>query len=239
MPQITRLSDHEPLAKICSAFILELFAPEYVFDSLPYFIAMALSQSQLPDANALAALTLLHRLKSQHPTYRIPVKSYDAERLFLASYIAATKALSDDRHRLHFWVLVGQNKFSADEIIQIEKEFLEDIAWDTRIDDATLAIYHVLVERQKGEISRTNPIESNAGLLSSTTSSTSSAPVTVGSVSLRVKQSEHNLASLDQRIQELQHKYDSLLSNGTCYSNPKSPRTRYVIKEKLRHAFRL
>jgi len=230
-----RLSDYEPLAKICSAFILELFAPGSLSDGLPYFIAMALSLSQLPEAHALAALILLHRLKSQCPASS-PAKGRDAERLFLVSYIVATKVLSDFRHRPQFWVLVGQNKFSADEITQMEKGFLENIAWDLRIDDATLAMYHVLVERQKG-ISRTNTVRDT-----STDSHTisSASPVTVDSVtavSSRIKQSEDNLVALDQRIEELQQQYNSLLSGGSCSGHPRS--TRHVIKEKLRHAFHL
>jgi len=230
-----RLSDYEPLAKICSAFVLELFAPGSLSDGLPYFIAMALSLSQLPEAHALAALILLHRLKSQCPASS-PAEGSDVERLFLVSYIVATKVLSDFRHRPQFWVLVGQNKFSADEITQMEKVFLENIAWDLRIDDATLAMYHVLVERQKGT-SRTNSI-GDMSLYSPTVSSI--PPVAVDSViaaSLSSEQSERNLAAIDQRIEELQQQYNLLLSGRPCSGHPKS--TRHVIKEKLRHALHL
>jgi len=230
-----RLSDYEPLAKICSAFVHELFAPGSLSDGLPYFIAMALSLSQLPEAHALAALILLHRFKSQYPASS-PAKGSDAERLFLVSYIVATKVLSDFRPRPQFWVLVGQNKFSADEITQMEKGFLENIAWDLRIDDATLAMYHVLVERQK-EVSHMNSVE-NMSTYSPTVSST--PPVTadfVTAANSMAKQSEYNLAVLDQRIEELQQQYNSLLSGGSRSGHPKS--TRHVIKEKLRHAFHL
>jgi len=202
-----RLSDYEPLAKICSAFVHELFAPGSLSDGLPYFIAMALSLSQLPEAHALAALILLHRLKSQYPASS-PAKGTDAARLFLVSYIVATKALSDFRPRPQFWVLVGQNKFSADEITQTEKGFLENIAWDLRIDDTTLAMYHVLVEKQKG-VSRTNAV-GNMSTYSPTVSSTPSVTVDfVTAANSMVKQSEDNLAALDQRIEELQQQYNN------------------------------
>ncbi|KAF9443978.1 hypothetical protein P691DRAFT_796898 [Macrolepiota fuliginosa MF-IS2] len=153
-----RLADYEPLAKICSSFMFELFTPtsnldcaNTSYDPLPYFIAVAFSQSQLPEANALAALTLLQRLKSHHPTraFSSPPKRKEPERLFLSSYIAATKVLSDERYHLKFWAKVGQNKFTVEELTAMEKEFFEDLQWDVQIDDATLAIYQLLVERRR------------------------------------------------------------------------------------------
>jgi hypothetical protein len=280
-----RLSDYEPLAKICSSFVLELFSPESAaslkpspYDSLSYFIAVAFSQSQLPDANALAALTLLQRLKSHHPTRILssPPKCREAERLFLSSYIAATKVLSDDRYRLQFWVAVGQNKFTTDELAQMEKEFFEELEWDVRIDDATLAIYQLLVERRKqvtekkdhdsqddqkkprsGSFDSTASTESSQSTSSSNWSSSggtasspsSSIPSTPGDPAisdpviaaglLRVKESEQSLACLDQRIEELQKKFDLLVSNTPCRKQARSPNhgTRHMIKEKLWHAF--
>jgi hypothetical protein len=121
---------------------------------LPYFIAVALSQSRLPDVNALAALTLLQRLKTRHPdrffTGVEPVpQCVEAERLFLCAYIAATKVLNDDRYGLRFWVRVGQNKFPLEELVQMEKKFLEDLDWRTGIDDASLATYEMILERRK------------------------------------------------------------------------------------------
>lgn len=277
-----RLADYESLAKICSSFMLELFAPTSSLDcaggpheSLPYFIAVAFSQSQLPDANALAALTLLQRLKSRHPTraFSPTPERNEAERLFLSSYIAATKVLSDDRYRLQFWVKVGQNKFTVEELTKMEKEFFEDLGWDVRIDDATLAIYQLLVERRKQVEeakdpdrwnSRSGSIESQ----SSSDSSESSGPPSWGSCGtggspassfpstpsdpsisdpviaaglLRLKESEQNLATLDKRIEELQRKLDTLMSESSCRSQDSSPKprhgTRHAIKEKIWHVF--
>ncbi|EKM77217.1 hypothetical protein AGABI1DRAFT_62244, partial [Agaricus bisporus var. burnettii JB137-S8] len=153
-----QLRDYEPLAKTCSSFVLRLFAHPSALDhnrspyeALPYFIAVALSQSRLPDINALAALTLLQRLKARHPDRFFtgaPVpQCIEAERLFLCSYIAATKVLNDDRYGLQFWVRVGQNKFPLAELVKMEKKFLADLDWRTAIDDATLATYEMILER--------------------------------------------------------------------------------------------
>ncbi|KAJ3561646.1 hypothetical protein NP233_g10072 [Leucocoprinus birnbaumii] len=264
-----RLSDYEPLAKICASFVLELFAPESFsdtrkpFETLPYFIARAFSQSQLPEANALAALTLLQRLKSHSPTRSLSsaAKGREAERLFLSSYIAATKVLSDDRYRLQFWVVVGQNKFSTDELAQMEKEFFEGLEWDVRIDDATLAIYQLLVERRKQvdetkNKPRSSSMESHSSAgsldsadssstgssLSSTMPSTPADPAlsdpVIAAGLLRMKESEENMASLDQRIEELQKKFDSLAASAPCRSQAHSPKPhRHGLREKLRHVF--
>lgn len=275
-----RLSDYEPLAKICSSFVLELFAPDSFsdphnpFGSLPYFIAMAFSQSQLPEANALAALTLLHRMKTHNPTQCLSAtaKCREAERLFLSSYIAATKVLSDDRYRLQFWAVVGQNKFTTDELTQMEKEFFEGLEWDMRIDDATLAIYQLLVERRKqvderkdqdNQKSRGSSTESGSsvGSSGSTGSSNWSSDSTGSSLSsslpstpadpaisdpvisaglLRLRESEQNMACLDQRIEELQQKFDSLVASTPCRSQAHSPKphgARHAIKEKIWNVF--
>jgi hypothetical protein len=155
-----RLRDYEPLAKTCSSFVLRLFAHPSIlehgrspYEALPYFIAVALSQSRLPDVNALAALTLLERLKTRHPDRFFKEETVpqcvEAESLFLSSYIAATKVLNDDRYGLQFWVRVGQNKFSLEELVQMEKKFLADLDWRTAIDDASLATYEMILERRK------------------------------------------------------------------------------------------
>ncbi|KXN91236.1 hypothetical protein AN958_01758 [Leucoagaricus sp. SymC.cos] len=274
-----RLSDYEPLARICAAFVLELFVPSTStctpnsYEALPYFIAVAFSHSQLPETNALAALTLLQRLKSHRPNRTLPPAAggHEAERLFFSSYITATKVLSDDRYRLQFWVKVGQNKFSTEDVTQMEKEFFEDLDWDVRIDDATLAIYQLLVERRKqvDETKAQDSWKSRSGSMESNTSSDSSestgsswgSSYTSGSPStslpstpadpaisdpviaaglLRMKESEQNLASLGQRIEELQGKFESLASS-PCRSQAHSPKphhsTRQAIKEKLRLVF--
>lgn len=267
-----RLADYEPLAKICSSFVLDLFAPAPTldcahspYDSLPYFIAVALSQSQLPDTNALAALTLLQRLKSQYPgrTLSSTPKRNEAERLFLSSYIAATKVLSDDRYRLQFWVQVGQNKFPVEELNQMEKEFFEDLKWDVRIDDATLAIYQLLVKRRKqvdgtrgldwlklrsGSTSSSGSEESTGASSwesgSTETSPASSYPSTPADPSisdpviaagiLRMKESEQNLADIDKRIEELQNKFNSLASNAPCRSQERSQKARHGTRHSIK-----
>ncbi len=278
-----RLADYEPLAKICSAFVLELFAPtahpdcaDTPYDSLPYFIAMAFSKSQLPETNALSALTLLQRLKCRHPTrtFSSPPKSDEAERLFLSSYIAATKVLSDDRYRLQFWVQVCQNKFKVEDVTQMEKDFFEDLAWDVRIDDATLAIFQLLVERRKqveeakgrGDSKpRSGSLESQSSSTSSDSTSssgsswssshsesspTSTVPNTpfdysisdpvIAAGMLRVRQSEQNIRTIDQHIEELQSKFDALMSQSPCQNQDtsiKAQSTRHKIKERILHVF--
>lgn len=237
---------------------------------------MAFSKSQLPETNALSALTLLQRLKSRHPTrtFSSPPQSDEAERLFLSAYVAATKVLSDDRYRLQFWVQVCQNKFTVEDVTQMEKEFFEDLEWDVRIDDATLAIFQLLVERRKqleeakgqeGSKPRSLSLESQSSSASSDSTSsscsswgsshsdpspTSSVPSTpfdhsisdpvIAAGILRIKQSEQNLTTMDQHIEELQSKFDALMSQSPCRkrdSTTKSQGTRHKIKERILNVF--
>lgn len=268
-----RLRDYEPLAKTCSSFILRLFAPPSVlergrspYEALPYFVAVALSQSRLPDVNALAALTLLERLKARHPDRFFkegPVpQCAEAERLFLSSYIAATKVLNDDRYGLQFWVRVGQNKFPLEELVQMEKKFLADLDWRTAIDDVSLATYEMILERRKqtygskgwdwlkvwdtaasnsssSESTETSPASSYCPSTPSDPS-ISSPVVTAGLLRLQLMESKQNIETLDKRLDELQMKFKSMTTksprNTPCISQ-KHDSKRYSLKDKLHRAF--
>lgn len=156
----------------------------------------------------------------------------------------------------------------------MEKDFFEDLEWDVRIDDATLAIFQLLVERRKqveeakgqGELKpRSGSMESQSSSTSSEStgssgsswssshsesSPTSTVPSTpfdysisdpvIAAGILRMKQSEQSLTTIDRHIEELQSRFDALMSQSPCRkqdSSPKSHSTRHKIKEKILHVF--
>ena len=85
---------------------------------LSYFVAYALYRTRLPMMVVYFAMLLLKRLKTQYPVAR----GSSGHRLFISSFMLASKMLCDDAYNNKSWVIVSQNLFSLHEVNQMERE---------------------------------------------------------------------------------------------------------------------
>ncbi|KAF8165961.1 hypothetical protein B0H34DRAFT_691199 [Crassisporium funariophilum] len=70
----------------------------------------------------------------------------DAYRLFLASYIVASKVLCDAPRKMRFWKRAGGDKFSCDELMKMELEFCRVLSWDVQIEEVTYTWFRMIVD---------------------------------------------------------------------------------------------
>jgi hypothetical protein len=90
--------------------------------------------SDLDVSVALAAMTLLRRYKQYVPH----IVSYgdDAHRLFITSYILASKVIRDKPRKMSFWQNVSGKKYSCGDLVQIESELCMVLNLELQIDKA-------------------------------------------------------------------------------------------------------
>ncbi|KAF9445436.1 hypothetical protein P691DRAFT_650223, partial [Macrolepiota fuliginosa MF-IS2] len=143
---------YEPLARVCAAFIQELFEPESATNrffprnaylSLPFFIAYALSQSPLDSNTTFAALSLLYRYKAR--ISRRQTKLRDPSRLFIAAYLVAAKLLSDKTYPMRTWGTLAQNNYDVQELAKMEAEFCSALDWKLRINPDVLDSFRRII----------------------------------------------------------------------------------------------
>ncbi|TDL15316.1 hypothetical protein BD410DRAFT_817001 [Rickenella mellea] len=131
---------YEQDAKMCARFISHFFScpevlpqppPNLMFSppttppSLTHFIAYALHRTRLHPSVLSLALALLHRLKARFPAAR----GSSGHRLFLSSYMIASKVICDDTYSHKSWAVVGQGMFAVREVKQMEREMCSYLEW--------------------------------------------------------------------------------------------------------------
>jgi hypothetical protein len=141
---------HENTARLCSRFIIHLFAcPAYypsTSDSnpkLPHFIAYALHRTKLHSSVAFASLVLLQRLKARFPMAR----GSSGHRLFISSFMIASKVICDNTYSNKSWYIIGQGLFPLCEISRMELEMCQYLDWALNIEPSKLQEYENMVRK--------------------------------------------------------------------------------------------
>nr|GAT56857.1 predicted protein [Mycena chlorophos] len=146
-------SDHAYTANLCARFITHLFggpSPPASQLKLSHFIAYALHRTELDTPVPYAALLLLQRLKGRHPSASGP----SGHRLFLSALIVASKLIDaqySSGESNAVWCDIAQGMFSLPAINQMEREFCTYLDGDLAIDDAILAKFQVVVDKDFGQ----------------------------------------------------------------------------------------
>jgi len=152
MPEYTTRSidDYQHLARLSSIYITELFGSKQYpppsplsqwQDDLPLYIACALAQAQLERPALFGALVLLKRYKMRLPQNVSYGRS--AYRLFISSYMVATKLMYDKERPMATWRAIAQNIFSARELTVMELEFCRALDWNLQMDEKHLALLQI------------------------------------------------------------------------------------------------
>ncbi|KAJ7184270.1 hypothetical protein C8R46DRAFT_455905 [Mycena filopes] len=141
---------YEYIAQLSARFITHLFAcppfpPQYNHPQakLPYFIAYALHRTKLHQAVTYAALVLLQRLKAHFPLAR----GSSGHRLFISSFMIASKVICDDTYSNKSWSIVAQGMFTLREINQMEREMCSHLDWELTVDNPILSNFEAMVQR--------------------------------------------------------------------------------------------
>lgn len=147
------ISDYQHLARLSSIYITELFgSKQYPLPSplslwqndLPLYIASALAQAQLEQLVLFGALVLLQRYKMRLPQHVSYGRS--AYRLFISSYMVATKLMYDRQRPMTTWRAIAQNTFSAQELTSMELEFCRALDWNLMIGQKHLAFLQIICD---------------------------------------------------------------------------------------------
>ncbi|KAJ7928709.1 hypothetical protein B0H13DRAFT_1597303 [Mycena leptocephala] len=139
---------YEDIAQLSARFITHLFAcPQATPGSrwqtqLPHFIAYALHRTKLHQAT-YAALVLLQRLKARFPTAR----GSSGHRLFISTFMIASKVICDDVYSNKSWSIVAQGMFTLREINQMEREMCNYLDWELTVDNSILSNFEAMVQR--------------------------------------------------------------------------------------------
>jgi hypothetical protein len=78
---------------------------------------------------AVAALLLLQRLKMRFPAAR----ASSGHRLFISSFMIASKVIYDETYSNYSWSIVAQKMFGLQEINQMEREMCAYLQWNLNI----------------------------------------------------------------------------------------------------------
>lgn len=152
-PNHQQISTYRPLARICTAFIQQLFqqAPastpffsSEMYSPLPFLIAHILSQSPLDPSSIFATLSLLYRYRSRCP--RRHIKLRDPSRLFTIAYILTTKLLSDKSYPMRTWASLAQNNYDIHELMDMEREFCLTLDWELGLDAEVLGSLKIIFD---------------------------------------------------------------------------------------------
>lgn len=99
-------------------------------------------RTKLHRSVAIVALLFMQRVKSRHSTAR----ASSGHRVFLASFIIASKVVNDDPFCNTAWLSVVRNMFSLQDINQMEREMCKYLDWDFTFDKATLEKFETHVD---------------------------------------------------------------------------------------------
>jgi len=78
-----------------------------------------------PRWSVFTALFLLARLKERFPTAR----GSSGHRLFISTFMIASKVLCDNTYSNKSWCIVGQNLCTIKEVNQMEREMCSYVEW--------------------------------------------------------------------------------------------------------------
>lgn len=133
---------------MCSRFVESLFnCPDYYITSsgtsigLPRFIAYMLFRVKLPSLVTFTSLALLQRLKTRFPT----ASGFSGHRIFLSTFILASKMICDDSYSNSAWVEASQGIFPLREINQMEREMCRHLEWELNVDPKAIEEFKQMV----------------------------------------------------------------------------------------------
>jgi hypothetical protein len=118
--------------------------------TLAHFVAYALHRTHYSPNVAFAALLLRRRLKTRFPAAR----GSFGHRLFITSFMIASKVFADDTYSNQSWAEVAQNMFALNEISQMELEMCTLLEWNLNIQEADLVEFEarIYVEHGSGAV---------------------------------------------------------------------------------------
>ena len=131
---------HDEISGLCTRFVTHLFAfPELPSSSsgstvkLHYFITYSLHRTELHPLVTFAAL-VLRQLKAPFPT----AQGSSGHRLFISTFMLASKVIWDDTYSNKLWSIVVQGMFELSEIYQMDREMCHYLDWALNVNLATL-----------------------------------------------------------------------------------------------------
>lgn len=103
-------------------------------EKLQAFVANLIYRSHLGVGVTVAALTLAQRYQKAKTDIYTPVLD-DARRVFLISYMIATKVMQDDEFTLLSWKRVIEREYDCSDLAKMEVMFYETVDWEVQIDE--------------------------------------------------------------------------------------------------------
>lgn len=156
---------------------------------LSYFVAYALYRTRLPMMVVYFAMLLLKRLKTQYPVAR----GSSGHRLFISSFMLASKMLCDDAYNNKSWVIVSQNLFSLHEVNQMERELFMYLDLDLRASAEDIMSFAIELETYGAPSVSLDDLKRTR--LSPPQSAPASAPPSAASRSPAVRRKTHRRCS--------------------------------------------
>ncbi|KAJ3508313.1 hypothetical protein NMY22_g16655 [Coprinellus aureogranulatus] len=144
----------ETLARMSARFLTHLFGcadlpkpgtqPQ---TPLARFIAYVTHRTDYPQCVLFAALVLLQRLKFRCPAAKGPC----GHRLFISTFMIASKFLCDDSYSIKAWCEAAQWMYSVPMLKRMERDICRFLGWDVAVNSRILTDFEAFATRNFSE----------------------------------------------------------------------------------------